>query len=195
MSPPKDPDRGSETFVRCPIEGCDVVKTAKEMDRHILQSVGDGHGERGGVPEDFSLDDLEEVEAPKNESDCPAKREVGTVARLCPYCEQPFTEKRGVLNHLEQVAGQRDHPSNAFQIHEPGDFPVVELGDDGSVVGVVSSQLTTFRGTLPDEQELEEAPAFATFSKEQVDYLSKIIYSQTDERARLILERPYVESL
>lgn len=166
------------------------------MDQHILQSVGDGHGEQGEVPEDYSLDDLEEVAAPESGSTYPVEREVEKVARLCPYCEQPFTEKRGVLNHLQQVASQRGHPPNAFQIHESGDFPVVELDKDENVVGVVNSRLRPVWGAVPDEQELDESPGFATFSKEQVDYLAKVIYSQTDdERANLILERAYVDSL
>ena len=93
MSPPEAPDRNSETFIKCPVEGCDAVLSAQEMDQHILQSAGDGHGRQGEVPEDFSLDDLKEVEAPENESNYPAKHEVGKVARLCPYCEQPFTGK------------------------------------------------------------------------------------------------------
>lgn len=71
----------------------------------------------------------------------------------------------------------------------------MELNENGGVVGVVSSRLTAFQGTVPDKQELDEAPGFATFSKEEVDYLSEVIYAETGERARLILERPYVESL
>lgn len=114
MSPPDAPDRSAKTFIKCPVEGCEAVMSAQEMDQHLFQSVGDGHGERGKVPEDFSLDDLEEVEAPKSESTDPAKREVGPVARLCPYCEQPFMEKDGVLDHLKRVANQKDHLSDIF---------------------------------------------------------------------------------
>lgn len=57
-------------------------------------------------------------------------------------------------------------------------------------------RLEAFMDRLSDERESEEPVVFAEFSKEQVDYLSKVIYSQTDDKkVRLILERPYVESL
>lgn len=149
VSPPEAPDRSSKTFIKCPVEGCDAVMSAQEMDQHILQSVGNGHGEQGEVPEDFSLDDLKKVAAPKSENTRLTKREVGKVARLCPYCEQSFTGKHGVLNHLEQAADQQqDHPSNAVQIHESGDFPVVELDEGGNVVGVVDDRLYETRRPL-----------------------------------------------
>lgn len=79
MSPPEAPDRGSKTFIKCPVEGCDTVMSAREMDQHILQSVGDGHGEQGEVPENYSLDDLEEVAAPDRGS---VERVAGS-ARSC----------------------------------------------------------------------------------------------------------------
>ena len=99
-----------------------------------------------------------------------------------------------MLNHLEQTADQQDHPSNAVQVHESRDFPVVELDADGNVVAAVNSPSITYGDATPGEQQLEEGAAFAGFSKDEVDYLYETISSEIDdERARRILQRAFVD--
>ncbi|WP_080508486.1 hypothetical protein [Haloparvum sedimenti] len=188
-----EPSRNAERVVKCPVEGCDAEKLARGMYLHVLRSVGDGHGEQGEIPDEVSLDDLEEVGTREVEVNYPAEREVESVARLCPYCGVPFRGKHGVLIHLGQVAGRKNHPPNASKVHEPEDFPVVELDDNENIVGVVSSRPAESPDSDVDEQEADEPEAFAVFSKDEVDYLSAVIHSETnDERAKTLLQRPYL---
>jgi len=46
-----------------------------------------------------------------------------------------------VLIHLGQVEGRKNHPANASEVHEPGDFPVVELDEAENVVAVVEGRI------------------------------------------------------
>lgn len=196
MTPSTNSHRNEETVVKCPVEGCDAEKLARGIHLHVLRSVGDGHGEQGEIPSDVSLDDLEEVGTREVEVNYPEEREVEAVARLCPYCGRPFTGKHGVLIHLGQLAGRKDHPPNASEVHEPEDFPVVELDERENVVGVVSARPAAPAG--PDaEQEPEEAGAFARFTKEELDHISKVVHEAgiDDERTKALLRRPYVDLL
>jgi hypothetical protein len=188
-----EPSRNAERVVKCPVEGCDAEKLARGMHLHVLRSVGNGHGEQGEIPDEVSLDDLEEVGTQEVEVNYPAEREVESVARLCPYCGVPFRGKHGVFIHLGQVAGRKNHPANASEVHEPEDFPVVELDDNENIVSVVSSRQVETPVSDGDEQEPDEPRTFAAFTKEEVDYLSSIIHSEVeDERAKRLLQRPYL---
>lgn len=55
------------------------------------------------------------------------------VARFCPYCERPFTGENGILSHLEQVAGQENHPEDIAETHAADDFPRVKLTEQGNI--------------------------------------------------------------
>jgi hypothetical protein len=190
-----EPSRNAERVVKCPVEGCDAEKLARGMHLHVLRSVGNGHGEQGEIPEEVSLDDLEEVGTQEVEVNYPAEREVESVARLCPYCGVPFRGKHGVLIHLGQVAGRKNHPPNASRVHEPEDFPVVELDEDENIVSVASSRPTTSPDSDAVEQESDRSGVFAEFSKEEIDYLYEVIHSETDdERAKNILQQAFINS-
>lgn len=133
-----DDDSDGERVVRCPVEGCNAEKLARGIHLHILRSVGDGHGDQGEYPEGVTLDDLEEVGREEVDVDYPDERASESVARICPYCQTPFKGKNGVLIHLGQMAGRKNHPENASEVHESTDFPVVELDADENIVSVVS---------------------------------------------------------
>lgn len=189
------PSRNPEKVVKCPVEGCDAEKLARGMHLHVLRSVGNGHGEQGEIPDNVSLRDLEEVGTQEVEVNYPEEREVESVARLCPYCGNPFKGKNGVLIHLGQVAGRKDHPPNASRVHEPEDFPVVELDEDENIVSVISSRPTTSPDSDAVEKESDRSRVFAEFSKEEIDYLYEVIHSETDdERARNMLQRAFINS-
>ena len=187
------PSRNAERVVKCPVEGCDAEKLARGMHLHVLRSVGDGHGDSGEIPDDVSFDDLEEAGTQEVEVDYPAEREVESVARLCPYCGVPFKGKQGVLIHLGQVARRKNHPPNASKVHEPDDFPVVELDDDENIVGVVSSRAAASPNSDADEQEADEPEAFATFSKDEVERLYEAVSKAGDKQAKRILLQAYVD--
>ena len=190
-----EPTRNAERVVKCPVEGCDAEKLARGMHLHVLRSVGDGHGDSGEIPEHVSFDDLEEVGTQEGEVNYPEEREVESVARLCPYCSVPFRGKNGVLIHLGQVAGRKNHPPNASKVHEPDDFPVVELDDDENIVGVVSSRSAESPDFDSVEQETDEPEAFATFSKDEVRRLYKTVSKTEDKQAKRILLRAYMDGL
>ena len=193
---PEDPsDKEGEPIVRCPVEGCGAEKLSRGMHLHVLRSVGDGHGEQGAYPEGIDLENLEVVGRKEVNVDYPEEREAESVARLCPYCERPFKGKNGVLIHLGQMAGRKDHPQNASEVHEPTDFPVVKLDEDENVIAVVNSGVTssdTGSAEQPDEEGGSETP-FATFSKDEVDKIYSALSEAgvEDEDVKRILQRPY----
>ena len=190
MTSPTNPHRNQERVVKCPVEGCDAEKLARGIHPHVRLSSGDGHGPKGEVPEHLDFESLEDAGTKEVELNYPEERAVESVARLCPYCGVPYKGKHGVLIHLGQVAGRKNHPPNASSVHEPEDFPVVELDEDENIVGVVSSKA----GSERDAQESEEAPAFAQYTQEEVNYLYKAFHSAgvEDEVAKRLLQRPYV---
>lgn len=190
MSPPKKPHRNSEKVVKCPVGECDAEKLARGIHLHVLQSVGNNHGEQGEIPEDISLENLEEVGTQEVEVNYPKERKVEKVARLCPYCKKPFVGSQGVLIHLGQIAGRKNHPANASRVHVPEDFPVVELDDNENIVGVVDSRPVTDIGEDSSESESGERRAFAELSKAEIDYLYQVVRAETDdEGAKRILRR------
>ena len=67
----------------------------------------------------------------------PDKRDTEQVARLCPYCDRPFRGKHGVMIHLGQTAGRKNHPKDPREKHNPEDFPVVQVDEHENVVKVV----------------------------------------------------------
>lgn len=195
MSPPKKPHRNAEKVVKCPVEGCDAEKLSRGIYLHVLRSAGNGHGEQGEIPDDVDLHDLEEVGTREVEVNYPEERAVETVARLCPYCGDPFKGKNGVLIHLGKVVGRRNHPVNASEVHEPEDFPIVELDEKENIIGVVSSRAVPL-GTRTGEELFDESEGYATFTKDQFDYISEVIHSETDDReAKLIVKKVFLDSV
>jgi hypothetical protein len=141
MTPPKKPHRNQERVVKCPVEGCDAEKLARGIHLHVRMSSGDGHGPKGEVPDHIDFDNLEQVGTQEVELNYPEERQTESVARLCPYCGKPFRGKNGVLIHLGQVEGRKNHPANASEVHESSHFPVVELDEDENVVAVVEGRI------------------------------------------------------
>ena len=184
MTPPKKSHRNKERVVKCPVEGCAAEKLARGIHLHVLQSAGNGHGEQGEIPDGISFDDLEDAGTQKVEVNYPEEREVESVARLCPYCSVPFKGKHGVLIHLGQVAGRKNHPPNASRVHEPEDFPIVKLDDDENIISVVDNHTAASPDNEPDE-----ARGFRDISKEDIDYLYRVVSKTGDSRAKQILRR------
>lgn len=135
--------RNDERTMKCPVEGCDATPLARGVNLHINRSDGDGHGPRGEVPAHISLDDLETVGAREVEMDYLDERNTEGHARLCPYCNQTFAGEQGLMIHLGQTAGRKNHPANPKDRHEPGDFPRVEVDADGNIQQAVETVETT----------------------------------------------------
>lgn len=189
---------GGEPVVRCPVEGCTAEHVSRGLHLHVLRSVGSGHGEQGDIPPGVSLDDAEVVGQQEVKVDYPEERKSEAAARLCPYCERPFKGKNGVLIHLGLVAGRKDHPANAAEIHDPTDFPVVEVDEDENVVAVVNSS-----GIVPNDQRREyvdevgihdSRDEIVEFTVEQVEYLYSVLREEgiEDSPAGRMLQRPFL---
>lgn len=149
-----DSHHNDERTVRCPIEGCDSTPLARGINLHIRQSSGDGHGPRGEVPDHVDFGDLKTVGEREVKMDYPEERESEDVARLCPYCSAPYKGTNGVLIHLGQVAGRKNHPKNAADMHSEEDFPRVEIDEFENVTAVIDDpdDLTpddTGKGAVP----------------------------------------------
>jgi hypothetical protein len=197
MTMPEDnPEERGEKVVRCPVDGCDAEHPTRGLHLHLMRSVGEGHGPQGEYP-DIDVEDLEEVGRKTVDVDYPDERDSESVARLCPYCEKPFKGKNGVLIHLGLVEGRKNHPKGASAVHEPTDFPVVELDDDENIISVVSNpragEEAEYRENAGDGGD--DGEAFATFSRAQMDYLYQAISEAgvEDEQVKMMLQRPYIE--
>lgn len=132
--------KNDERTVRCPVEGCDATPLARGINLHIMRSSGDGHGPQGEVPDSLSLENLETVGEREVEMDYPDERDNEKHARLCPYCSQTFAGVQGLMIHLGQTAGRKNHPANPKDRHEPLDFPRVEVDADGNIQQVADSR-------------------------------------------------------
>jgi len=141
-----------ERTVRCPVDGCDATPLARGINLHLNRSSGDGHGELGEVPDHISTDSLETVGAREVEMDYPEERDNEEYARLCPYCNQTFSSAQGLMIHLGQTAGRKNHPTNPQDRHEISDFPRVEADADGNAqraVPVETSDVSLKEGAVP----------------------------------------------
>ena len=129
--------QNEERTVRCPVEGCDATPLARGVNLHVNRSSGDGHGPRGEVPPDVSFENLETVGEREVTMDYPDERENEKYARLCPYCNQTFVGEQGVMIHLGQTAGRKNHPESAGEHHTIDDFPRVEVDEQGNITSVI----------------------------------------------------------
>lgn len=139
--------RNDERTVRCPVEGCDATPLARGINLHVRRSSGNGHGPQGEIPEGVDFDNLESVSTESVEMDYPEDRESEQTARLCPYCERPFNGKNGVLIHLGQVSGRKDHPENAAAELADVEFTEVIVDEKGNVTTEGTEDKDTLRGT------------------------------------------------
>lgn len=146
----RETHKNEERTVICPVEGCDAERLARGMHLHVLHSKGDGHGPKGVLPDEVSLEDMLTVGTETVEMEYPTERDTEQEARLCPYCGEAFTGKQGVLIHLGQVAGRKNHPDDAAKRHEPQDFPRVGVDEDENVVRLIEDD--------PEDGDRAEGP-------------------------------------
>ena len=187
-------ERGARV-VRCPIEGCDAEHPSRGIHLHIMRSVGDGHGDQGDYPA-VNTDDLVEVGREAVDVDYPDERESESVARLCPYCRQPFSGKEGVMIHLGLVAGRKGHPENASEVHDPDDFPRAERDADENLTAVSNSGVTSAdTGSAEQLNEgVEGEEPYMTLTKSQVNRLYAALRQTEveDTEVERMLQRAYL---
>jgi len=128
-----------ERTVICPVEECDATPLARGVYLHVLKSTGRGHGQQDEIPDDISLDGLETAGAREVKMDYPENRDNEKYARLCPYCSATYSGVSGLMIHLGQTAGRKNHPTDPKERHEPLDFPRVNVDENGNIEQVVDS--------------------------------------------------------
>lgn len=154
--PQKKKHSNEERTVKCPIKECDYEGLSRSLHLHVRQSSGDGHGPHGDIPEYISLDNLETVGTQRVEMDYPESREVEQVKRQCPFCGMVFDGKHGVMIHIGQTAGKKNHPEDAPDQVEAEDLPVVELDENQNIINTVEGDAKMPSTKRRQEQESEE---------------------------------------
>lgn len=145
-----------ERTVRCPIEGCEYEGLSRSLHLHVRQSNAEGHGPHGDIPEHIDLSEAETVGTQRVDMDYPEHREVEQVARQCPFCDMVFNGKHGVMIHIGQTAGRKNHPEDAAEQVEAEDLPVVELDENQNIINVVEGDATMPSTKRRQEKEAEE---------------------------------------
>jgi hypothetical protein len=179
--------KNNEKTVKCPAEGCEKEVLARGLHLHVRRSSGNGHGEQNEIPDDLDLDNAEEVGTREVEMNYPEERESEQVARLCPYCERPYRGKHGVMIHLGQVAGRKNHPEDAPERHEPDDFAIVHVDENENVVEVVEEPTSMPSTERRQEQEAEGGSLDADEVREYIDGLREQGLEEEAERAEQML--------
>jgi hypothetical protein len=174
--------KNDEKTVVCPVEGCESECLSRGLFLHINRSSGDGHGERGEVPADVSVEDAEEVGTREVEMDYPEERYSETVSRLCPYCERPFRGKHGVMIHLGQTAGRKDHPEDAPERWDLDDFAIVHVDENENVVEVVE-EATQMPSTERRQEGQDDSEAGNLDESNVREYIQGLYEQGLDEEA------------
>lgn len=168
-----------EKMVRCPVEGCEKETLSRGLHLHVMRSSGNGHGTQNELPEGVNLDDAEEVGSREVEMNYPEERNSEQVARLCPYCERPYRGKHGVMIHLGQTAGRKNHPENPKELHEPDDFAIVHVDENENVVEVVEEETS-----MPSTERRQNPEGGEALSEEKVqEYINDLREQGLDEEA------------
>jgi hypothetical protein len=178
----KKKHRNEEKTVICPVEGCDKEVLSRGLHLHIYRSSGNGHGESKDIPDHINLEDAEVVGERNVTMEYPEKRESEKVARLCPYCERPFRGKHGVMIHLGQMKGRKNHPEDGPDQFEPDDFAIVHVDENENVVEVIEEGDAE---AMPSTQRRrEEAGELGSLSPEKVrEYIDDLREQGLDEEA------------
>jgi len=150
----KEKHVNGEQTVRCPVEGGEAETLARGLHLHVMRSVGDGHGPQNEIPDDINLDAAEAVGTESVEMDYPETHETESVHRLCPYCERPFEGKQGVMIHLGQTAGRKNHPENPKELHDATEFAIVHVDENDNVVELLEEGDQT---AMPSTQRRRES--------------------------------------
>lgn len=180
--------KNDETTVKCPAADCDEEVLARGLHLHVRQSVGDGHGTQGEVPSGLNLENAEKVGSREVEMDYPEEREAEEVARLCPYCERPFRGKNGVMIHLGQVKGRKNHPEDAPERHEPDDFPIVTVDENENVIEIMDEGTTMPSTDQRREREAEGESLDEEAIKEHIqDLRDQGLDNEADRAEKMLL--------
>jgi len=129
----------SEEMVQCPVKGCDKEVVARGLYMHIFQSddpEGEAHYPRYEEPPYLDMEDLKVTGETTVEMDFPEDVDLEDKMYLDTYTGKAYKGRRGLMIHLGQSAGEHNIPSDVTDRHEPDDFPIVDVDDDGNITEV-----------------------------------------------------------
>ncbi|MFC7059073.1 hypothetical protein [Halovenus salina] len=191
--------RNDERTVHCPVEDCDATPLARGINLHVNRSSGNGHGPRGEVPDRITFENMETVGSEQVEMDYPEERDTEDAVRLCPYCSRPCEGTNGVLIHLGQVAGRRNHPENPDEKHSQEDFPRAEVDEQGNITHLVDGveegeQRGSENGMIPVERVYSLIAALLADDEARAAQIVRQHLIEVEETgSRTIQKTPYPE--
>lgn len=176
---PKKTHKNNEKTVACPVENCDKETLARGLHLHILRSSGNGHGEQNEIPNYIDLEEAKTVGTEEVSMDYPESREGEGVERLCPYCERPYRGKHGVMIHLGQMAGRKDHPEDGHKEIDPDDLPIVQTDEDENVIEIVNEPTI-----MPSTEQRQSQEGGEDLDEGEIkDYIENLREKGLDEEA------------
>jgi hypothetical protein len=107
---------------------------------HIFQTndiEGQGHHPRGEIPEYISEEEIKVTGKSEVEMDYPEIQDLSEAMYLDTYTGKAYQGRRGLMVHLGQRAGKDNIPEDVTKRHEPDDFPIVKVDDDGNITEVI----------------------------------------------------------
>jgi hypothetical protein len=129
-----------ENEVRCPVSGCRKPVAKRGLFMHIFQTDDpekEGHYPRGTVPPDVDVNDVAVTGDRQITMDYPEEQDLEEFHYLDTYTGKAYKGKRGLMIHLGQMAGQDNIPDDVTERHDPDDFPVVDIDEDGNIIDVL----------------------------------------------------------
>lgn len=187
MSDKLESHKNDEKAVECPVEGCKDEVLARGLHLHVRQSGSGNHGTSGEVPDDVDLEAAKEAGTQEVEMDYPESRDSEKVARLCPYCERPFRGKHGVMIHLGQIKGRKDHPEDGPDRHEPEDFDIVEVDNKGNIEKVIEQGDEESLPTTEQRKESESEQSVERINKHIEDLRERGLEEEAERAEKMLL--------
>lgn len=129
-----------EDVAKCPVDGCFAEPPKRGLFMHIFQSddsPGEKHGERFSVPDDIDVSEIKVSGTERIEMEYPDRQDIEEARYLDTYTGKAYQGKRGLMVHLGQTAGRNNIPEDVTDRHDGGDFPIVEIDEDGNVTEVI----------------------------------------------------------
>jgi len=110
----------------CPF--CKDTVDSRGLYAHVMHSEGDGHGERGSVPDGFNPREAPIVTEDDVVIEADLEEEYPNRLMLCHHCGTICKDRRGLAIHLSKSAGDELHPPDASI--SDGSYTVIPADED-----------------------------------------------------------------
>lgn len=154
-----------EDKVNCPVCGDSVLKRGLFL--HIFRTndpEGEGHYPIREVPPNLDISEIKVTGQDEVSMDYPDTLDLDDTHYLDTYTGKAYEGKRGLMIHLGQMAGQDNIPEDVTERHDAGDFPQVEIDEEGNISEVLE---------WPDADVPPLEPYLPWYSDEEDGYVPK----------------------